>query len=347
MLIERKRIPLKEIILIGFLPGFIKKIIYSLKGNIVSKKAKLRFGSVIIGKRINIKEYSEVGFFAVIIADSIEIGRNSKIGALTYINCQRFSIGDDSKIREQVSVGGTLNPDSELIVGDRCSIGQSCYINPSRRIEIGDDTAVGGGSFIFTHGSWQSVLDGYPVKYEPVIIGRNVYIAWRVFILPGITIGDNSTIAADSTVTISIPPNSLASGSPIKIALKGVEKWPRTLTFKTKIKIIEDIHDKFYEYLNFYGFTCALNRTEEFDRLNLLYRKQSLVFFKTNSSEINFTKNCTYLFLGNTLSTTGLHNSIMILDYENRTRLGSNDLGEEYVRYLSRYGIRFKRVNLF
>jgi hypothetical protein len=35
----------------------------------------------------------------------------------------------------------------------------------------------------------------------------------------------------------------------------------------------------------------------------------------------------------------------MILNLINKTRMGSTDVGEEFVRYISRYGIRFDRID--
>ena len=52
MLIKRKKIPVKEIILIGFLPSFLKKIIYKLKGHKIGKNVSFGIGSVIIGKEV-------------------------------------------------------------------------------------------------------------------------------------------------------------------------------------------------------------------------------------------------------------------------------------------------------
>jgi acetyltransferase-like isoleucine patch superfamily enzyme len=344
MLIKKRRIPFNEIVIQGVLPSFLKILIYKSKGYKIGKGVKIGFGSVIISKVVSIKDHSNIGYFTAIIADKVDIGSYSVIGSLTYINCMVFKLGNDSKIREQVYVGGTLNPDSELIIGNRCSIGQSSYLNPSRKICIGDDTAIGGSGFIFTHGSWQSVLDGYPAKYEPVTIDRNVYIAWRVFILPGITIGENSTIAADSSVTINVPPNSLAFGSPLKIALSGKERWPRSISSNTKVKIIENINDLFSAYLNHHKFRCDLARNGDYDILSLVGSKQSICFFKSNQTEIDLNEHNVYLFLEDAKLDLKLNNNIVILNIEKRTRDGSNELGEEYISYLSRYGIRFERI---
>ena len=341
MLIEKTRIPFKAILLQGFLPPFMKKFLYYLKGYKIGKNVKIGFGAVIIGNDIDIGDYSKIGFFTAIIADSIEIEQNASIGSFTYINCVKFKIGEDSKIREQVNIGGTLNQDSILSIGKRCSIGQSCYINPSRSITIGDDTAIGGNSLIFTHGSWQSVIDGYSVKYEPVTIEKNVYIGWRVFIMPGITIGENSTIAGGSTITINVPPNSLGSGSPLKIAISGKDKWPRTLSFTTRVKLIEDINDKFNDYLNYHGFHSVIIRNDTHDKIEI-GNGNAIYFYKISLPKIELMNNNTYMFIeGFSIKKS---KNILILDIKKRSRSGSNKLGEEYISYLSRYGIRFERT---
>lgn len=58
--------------------------------------------------------------------------------------------------------------------------------------------------------------EGYGYN-EPVTIGKNVWLASGVTVLPGIHIGDNAVIGAGSVVTKDIPPNVLAVGSPARI----------------------------------------------------------------------------------------------------------------------------------
>ena len=48
-------------------------------------------------------------------------------------------------------------------------------------------------------------------------VGENVWIGGNVFILPGVTIGDNSVIGAGSIVTKDIPANVIAVGNPCKV----------------------------------------------------------------------------------------------------------------------------------
>lgn len=54
-------------------------------------------------------------------------------------------------------------------------------------------------------------------KNAPIHICKNVWIGAGVIVLPGVTIGENTTIGAGSLVTKDIPANVLAYGSPCRV----------------------------------------------------------------------------------------------------------------------------------
>lgn len=62
----------------------------------------------------------------------------------------------------------------------------------------------------------QSRRDGIEFARE-VVIGDDVWVGGGVIILGGVTIGDGCTIGAGSVVTKSIPPYSIALGSPARV----------------------------------------------------------------------------------------------------------------------------------
>jgi acetyltransferase-like isoleucine patch superfamily enzyme len=181
---------------------------------------------VIDAEEVDIGPGVSIGFGTVIRGRRVRIDRRADIGSFCFFEGRDMVIGVDTVIREQVFVGGPLFPDSLLEIGKRVRVFQTCFLNPSKPLLIGDETGLGGRSSIFTHGSWQSVLEGYPVAFAPVTIGKNVWLPWHVFILPGVEIGDNATVGAGSVVNRSIPAGTLAAGVPAKV-LREADEWPR------------------------------------------------------------------------------------------------------------------------
>jgi acetyltransferase-like isoleucine patch superfamily enzyme len=52
---------------------------------------------------------------------------------------------------------------------------------------------------------------------KPIVIERNVGIATAATIIGGVTVGENSVVAAGSVVTKSVPPNTLVAGIPARV----------------------------------------------------------------------------------------------------------------------------------
>lgn len=49
---------------------------------------------------------------------------------------------------------------------------------------------------------------------KPITIKQNAWIGAAATILPGVTIGENSIVGANSLVTKDVPPNTVVVGSP-------------------------------------------------------------------------------------------------------------------------------------
>ena len=58
---------------------------------------------------------------------------------------------------------------------------------------------------------------------HPITVGKNVWIGSHATILSGVTIGDNSVVAAGAVVTKSVPANTVVAGVPARI-VKTIEK---------------------------------------------------------------------------------------------------------------------------
>lgn len=55
---------------------------------------------------------------------------------------------------------------------------------------------------------------------SPIVLGRNVWVGSNATILRGVTVGDNSVIAAGAVVTKDVPAGSVVGGVPAEIIKK-------------------------------------------------------------------------------------------------------------------------------
>ena len=90
-------------------------------------------------------------------------------------------------------------------------------------IYIGDNVSLAGNDFVLTHSNpykhFEKTFESY---IAPVIINDCAWVSIGVIILPGVTIGEYSVIAAGSVVQKSIPDKVIAGGIPAKV-IKDVE----------------------------------------------------------------------------------------------------------------------------
>jgi acetyltransferase-like isoleucine patch superfamily enzyme len=98
-------------------------------------------------------------------------------------------------------------------MGKNLDIGEFTYINCKFDVEIQDDVQIGSHCAIYSY----STIDN---KKGKVILEKNCKIGTHSTIMPNITVGENSIIAAYSFVTNSIPKNELWAGIPAKFKSK-------------------------------------------------------------------------------------------------------------------------------
>jgi len=103
-----------------------------------------------------------------------------------------------------------------LIIGKNSRINEGVHINCRNTVKIGKNVHISSNVQIHT-GRLQIDKLARVHTSEPILIEDNVWVASAVVILSGVTIGENTVIAAGSIVTNDIPPNSLAMGIPAKV----------------------------------------------------------------------------------------------------------------------------------
>lgn len=156
-------------------------------------------------------------------------------GTIRVIGGKYISLGNHVFIDEHVRLEAydrflddTFTP--KIIIGDNVVFNMFCHIGSINEVRIGNRVTIGARTLITDHNhgnaSYSHLLLAprqRPLYSKgPIIIGDYVTIGENCVILPGVTIGNNSVIGANSVVTRSIPPFSVVAGNPARV-LKEVQ----------------------------------------------------------------------------------------------------------------------------
>jgi acetyltransferase-like isoleucine patch superfamily enzyme len=107
-----------------------------------------------------------------------------------------------------------------LDVGAECFLGDECLLDLAEGIRLEPQVTLGERVLILTHtnvGYRDHPLQArFPASSAPVVLERGCFVGAAVTILPGLTIGRESFVAAGSVVTESVPPRTLVAGVPAR-----------------------------------------------------------------------------------------------------------------------------------
>lgn len=132
---------------------------------------------------------------------------------------RKFWLGDYSVIESFCCINNAVG---DVIIGDHTRVGlHNTIIGP---VTIGSHVNLAQGITVtaLNHNFEESSkrIDEQGVTTKPVIIGNDIWIGANAVILPGVSIGDHSVVAAGAVVTKDVPPHSLVAGVPAKIIKK-------------------------------------------------------------------------------------------------------------------------------
>ena len=105
-------------------------------------------------------------------------------------------------------------------IGKRVDIAMGVFIEESfpHLVTIEDYVDIGPNVIIVAHdSSYHCVRPDIPIICKPVTIKRNAYIGAGAIILPGVTIGEYSIVAAGAVVTKDVPPYTVVAGVPARV----------------------------------------------------------------------------------------------------------------------------------
>lgn len=126
-------------------------------------------------------------------------------------------------IGEPVDETFALFPPFTTDYGKNIHVGKNVFINSGCRFQdqggifIGDDALIGHNVVLATLNHDIAPARRQALKPAPIHIGKCVWIGSNSTILPGVTIGDNSIVAAGATVTKDVAANTIVGGVPAKV----------------------------------------------------------------------------------------------------------------------------------
>ncbi len=131
-----------------------------------------------------------------------------------YFLCKHIfeSMGENVLIKRNAYFGDG----SKIRIGNNSQIGINSIMDND--VVIGDDVTMGPDVIIYTSSHEYKDL-GIPINqqgekpHRQVTIGNNVWIGARCIILPGVSIGDNAIIGANTVVTKDVPKNAVFCGT--------------------------------------------------------------------------------------------------------------------------------------
>ena len=197
-----------------------------------------------VSSEAKLGDYSEVGPFSIIHANVI-LGNRVKVGSHCELGLSSplsdgtpLVVGDDSLIRshsvfyESSSFGPGLTTGHHVIVRERtiagfgfqigtqseiqgnCSVGN--YVRFQSNVFVGKMTTIGNFVWILPY----VVLTNDPTPPSNVLRGCTIEdyasIAAAAVVLPGVTVGHHSLVAAQACVTKNVPPNMVVAGVPAR-----------------------------------------------------------------------------------------------------------------------------------
>jgi acetyltransferase-like isoleucine patch superfamily enzyme len=106
----------------------------------------------------------------------------------------------------------------EIRVGRNVFVNQNCTFYDLGGLDIADEVMIGPNVSLITAGHPLEPSQRRAATLgRPIVIERNVWIAAGATIIGGVTVGENSVVAAGSVVTKNVPPNTLVGGNPARV----------------------------------------------------------------------------------------------------------------------------------
>ena len=102
-------------------------------------------------------------------------------------------------------------------IGKNVFINAGCKFQDQGGIYIEDGVLIGHNAVLATINHMEDPEKRAGMIFQPIHIEKKVWLGANVTVLPGVTIGEGSVIAAGAVVTKDVPPYAIVGGVPAKV----------------------------------------------------------------------------------------------------------------------------------
>jgi len=132
----------------------------------------------------------------------VKIGKNCVVEAIDFFNLDRTGLNG-------------------LKIGNDCYLGAAAMLDLAGQITLEDQVSISAKSVILSHHSVgfkdHPLIKHYPKKIHHTRIKQATVIGIASIILPGITVGEKSLVAAGAVVRTNVPSQTMVAGVPAEV----------------------------------------------------------------------------------------------------------------------------------
>ena len=147
------------------------------------------------------------------------IGEDATIreGTIIYSDVEigdRFQTGHNAVVREETVIGDDVVVGTNTVIDGKTAIGSEVSLQTG--VYVPPYTEIGDQVFLGPHAVCTN--DPYPIRQDVDLVGPTLEdhasVGANAVLLPGVTVGEGSFVAAGAVVTEDVPPGTLAVGAP-------------------------------------------------------------------------------------------------------------------------------------
>jgi len=171
-----------------------------------------------------------------VYGSGVNVGKNATFVATSdsYIRLTTWNLGEF---------------DGKIIAGDNCLFTPGVRIAAANKIKIGDGCMFANSAYV-SDADWHGIYKrSEPVgNSKPIELKNNVWIGDRAVVGKGVTIGENSIVAAGSVVVKDVPDNVIVGGNPARV----IKDLDANEEMHTRNDLFSDRKslDELYDYLD-------------------------------------------------------------------------------------------------